>query len=216
MSDLAIQQWPLPYVDQLQARPREAVTLVVIHCTELPDLAMAREFGERILYAETGTGNSGHYYIDRDGRIHEFVPVTRIAHHTRGYNPQSVGIELVNTRPLSGLARFAPPADDRAVHGRADRGVARTALAAAIATAEPARDRRARGSGHRRSRRQRRRQRTRSAQARPGPAVSLAASAARHWRSTAARRGAGGARQRTVARPPCSAVSSAPCPEHPR
>ncbi len=96
MSDIAVQHWPLPYIDQLEARPREAITLVVIHCTELPDLAMAREFGERILYTETGTGNSGHYYIDRDGRIHEFAPVTRIAHHTRGYNPQSVGIELVN------------------------------------------------------------------------------------------------------------------------
>jgi len=97
MSDIAIQEWLLPYVDQLQARPRESITLVVIHCTELPDLAMAREFGERILYAESGTGNSGHYYIDRDGGIHEFVPITRVAHHTRGYNPQSVGIELVNS-----------------------------------------------------------------------------------------------------------------------
>jgi N-acetylmuramoyl-L-alanine amidase len=96
MSDIAIQEWPLPYVDRLETRPREAVTLVVIHCTELPDLAMAREYGERVLYAESGAGNSGHYYIDRDGRIHEFVPVTRVAHHTRGYNPQSVGIELVN------------------------------------------------------------------------------------------------------------------------
>lgn len=96
MVDLAIHDWSLPYVDALTAREREAVTLVVIHCTELPDLATAREYGERILYAESGTGNSGHFYIDRDGRVHEFVPVTRIANHTRGYNPQSVGIELVN------------------------------------------------------------------------------------------------------------------------
>ncbi len=97
MADLAIHDWPLPYVDALTARPREAVTLVVIHCTGLPDLAMAREYGERILYVESGTGNAGHFYIDRDGRVHEFVPVTRVANHTRGYNPQSVGIELVNT-----------------------------------------------------------------------------------------------------------------------
>lgn len=96
MAELAIHDWPLPYVDALAERPRAAITLVVIHCTELPDLATAREYGERILYAESGTGNAGHFYIDRDGRVHEFVPVTRVAHHTRGYNPQSVGIELVN------------------------------------------------------------------------------------------------------------------------
>jgi N-acetylmuramoyl-L-alanine amidase len=96
VTDVVIHDWPLPYVEALASRPRDAVTLVVIHCTELPDLATAREYGERILYADSGTGNSGHFYIDRDGRVHEFVPVTRVAHHTRGYNPQSVGIELVN------------------------------------------------------------------------------------------------------------------------
>lgn len=93
----AIDTWPLPYVEHLQARSPETVTLVVIHCTELPDLALAREYGEKILYVDTGTGNSGHYYIDRNGRIYEFVPVNRVAHHTRGYNTQSVGIELINT-----------------------------------------------------------------------------------------------------------------------
>ena len=69
---------------------------MVIHCTELPDLAMARHYGERILHA-SGTGNSGHYYIDRDGSVHVYVRPDRIAHHVRGYNPRSVGIELVNT-----------------------------------------------------------------------------------------------------------------------
>lgn len=88
---------PLHYAASLAARPLADIDLVVVHCTELPDLAMAREFGERVLYAESGTGNSGHYYIDRDGRIVEFVPPERVAHHTRGFNPRSVGIELVNT-----------------------------------------------------------------------------------------------------------------------
>lgn len=96
MDALAINAWSLPYVEQLAAREVAAITLVVVHCTELPDLATAREFGERILYADTGTGNSGHFYIDRDGGVHEFVPVTRVANHTRGFNLQSVGIELVN------------------------------------------------------------------------------------------------------------------------
>ncbi len=87
---------PLPYAAALTVRPLDAIDLVVIHCTELPDLAMAREFGERVLYADSGTGNSGHYYIDRDGDIVEFVDPSHVAHHTRGYNPRSVGIELVN------------------------------------------------------------------------------------------------------------------------
>jgi len=86
---------PLPYVHLLPERPASAVEMVVIHCTELPDLAMAREYGERVLY-ESGAGASGHYYIDRDGSIHRYVPGTRVAHHVRGHNPNSIGIELVN------------------------------------------------------------------------------------------------------------------------
>lgn len=87
---------PLPYVDLLTARAATDITLAVIHCTELPDLATARAYGERVLY-DSGTGASGHWYIDRDGAIVEYVPPTRVAHHVRGYNAQSVGIELVNT-----------------------------------------------------------------------------------------------------------------------
>ena len=88
--------WPLPYEQRLPLRDAGEIDLVVIHCTELPDMAMAREYGERVLY-ESGVGNSGHYYIDRDGSVHCFVQATRVAHHTRGYNPRSVGIEIVNT-----------------------------------------------------------------------------------------------------------------------
>jgi N-acetylmuramoyl-L-alanine amidase len=95
MPMLTIHDQPLPYIEKLPERPASAVTLVVIHCTELPDLATAREYGEKVLY-ESGAGNSGHYYIDRDGAIYRYVPGTRIANHVRGYNPQSIGIELVN------------------------------------------------------------------------------------------------------------------------
>ena len=87
----------LPYATRLQARATDAIDLVVIHCTELPDLPMARRFGEQVHYADSQTGNSGHFYVDRDGALHQYVPVDRIAHHTRGYNARSVGIELVNT-----------------------------------------------------------------------------------------------------------------------
>lgn len=95
MPTLIIHDQPLPYVAKLPERLASTVTLVVIHCTELPDLATAREYGERVLY-DAGTGNSGHYYIDRDGSVYRYVPGTRVAHHVRGYNPPSIGIELVN------------------------------------------------------------------------------------------------------------------------
>jgi N-acetylmuramoyl-L-alanine amidase len=95
-NSLPVHPWPLPYESKLPARPAEQIDLVVIHCTELPDLAIAREYGERALY-ESGAGNSGHYYIDRDGATHCFVEPGRVAHHTRGYNPRSIGIEIVNT-----------------------------------------------------------------------------------------------------------------------
>src|SRR3546814_597311 len=87
---------PLAYEDRLDARPLSQVDLVVIHCTELPDLAIAREYGERVLHTGSGTGNSGHYYVDRNGDCHRFVAPDRVAHHVRGYNPRPIGIELVN------------------------------------------------------------------------------------------------------------------------
>lgn len=90
-----IHDQPLPYVDILPGRPVDAVELVVIHCTELPDLAMAREYGEKVLHA-SGAGNSGHYYVDRDGAVYRYVPGTRVANHVRGHNANSIGIELVN------------------------------------------------------------------------------------------------------------------------
>ena len=93
----AIKLQHLPYVGRLERRAVEDIDLVVIHCTELPDMAMAREYGERILYPEAGTGAAGHWYVDRDGAITEYVPADRVAHHVRGWNPRSVGIELVNT-----------------------------------------------------------------------------------------------------------------------
>lgn len=96
MPALAIVDWPLPYEERLATRPSSAIDLVVIHCTELPDMAMAREFGERIHYAGSQTGNSGHYYIDTDGRVTRFVADVRVANHTFGYNPRSIGIEIVN------------------------------------------------------------------------------------------------------------------------
>ncbi len=95
-ADLAIHDWPLSYEARLERRALADVDLVVIHCTELPDMAMAREFGERIRYERSQTGNSGHYYIDFDGSVHRFVSDDRVAQHTYGYNPRSIGIEIAN------------------------------------------------------------------------------------------------------------------------
>ena len=94
---LKIRQCPLSYVQRLDNRRTENINLVVVHCTELPDLAMARVYGEKVHYPDSQTGNSGHFYIDRDGSIEQWVPLARVAHHVRGFNPQSIGIELVNT-----------------------------------------------------------------------------------------------------------------------
>lgn len=107
MTRLTIHSNPLPYASSLQAREPACIELAVIHCTELPDLASAREFGERILYPDSATGNCGHYYIERSGRIEEWVPPQRVAHHVRGYNARSVGIELIN------LGRFPDWFDSR-------------------------------------------------------------------------------------------------------
>jgi len=87
---------PLSYVESLEARSLDSIELVVIHATELPDLAMARDYGERIHYPVSGTGNSGHFYIDRDGSIEQWLPLDRVAHHVAGHNAHSIGIELVN------------------------------------------------------------------------------------------------------------------------
>ena len=86
---------PLPYESLLPLRATGTLDTVVVHCTELPDLAMARAYGEKALYS-SGTGNSGHYYIDRDGSVLQYVAPDRIAHHVRGLNDRSLGIELVN------------------------------------------------------------------------------------------------------------------------
>lgn len=92
---LSIKDWHLPYVGQLAERATADVDLAVMHCTELPNLAEARHYGEQVCHP-SGTGNSGHYYIDRDGSVHCFVPPLRVAHHVRNFNQRSIGIELVN------------------------------------------------------------------------------------------------------------------------
>lgn len=94
--ELRIVKELLPYNHKLAARSLNDLDLVVIHCTELPSLEMAREYGEQIVYEESGTGNSGHFYIDLDGSLFQWIELERVAHHVRGMNERSIGIELVN------------------------------------------------------------------------------------------------------------------------
>ncbi len=96
IADLPLNQRWLSYNEQLDRRDLNDIELVVIHATELPDLAMAREYGERVHYPDSGTGNSGHFYIDRDGSIEQWVALDRVAHHVADHNVNSIGIELVN------------------------------------------------------------------------------------------------------------------------
>jgi N-acetylmuramoyl-L-alanine amidase len=102
-----IHAWPISYEARLEARDAADIDLVVIHCTELPDLARAREFAERIQHPGSQTGNCGHLYVDRDGTPHRFVADTRVAHHCHAWNAHSIGIELVN------LGRFPDWRDSR-------------------------------------------------------------------------------------------------------
>ena len=87
---------PLFYQERLVLRSPNEIDTIVIHCTELPNLHLAREFGQRIHHQDTQTGNSGHFYIDRDGTIEQFVDPKYVAHHVIGKNASTIGIELVN------------------------------------------------------------------------------------------------------------------------
>lgn len=93
---MKIQDQLLPYNDHLELRDTRTLQMIVLHCTELSDLKEARQYGERILYEDNGTGNSGHFYIDRDGTVYRYVMEDRIAHHVVGHNRNSIGIEIVN------------------------------------------------------------------------------------------------------------------------
>lgn len=91
-----INDWLVSYATRLEFRALADIDLVIMHCTELPDMQMAREYAERIQHAGPQTGNCGHRYIDRDGTQHRFVPLERVAHHCHDWNTRSIGIELVN------------------------------------------------------------------------------------------------------------------------
>lgn len=91
-----INDWPVSYAARLDVRAIADIDLVIMHCTELPDMTLAREYAERMHHIDSQTGNCGHLYVDRDGALHRFVPLTHVAHHCHDWNARSLGIELVN------------------------------------------------------------------------------------------------------------------------
>ncbi len=93
---LDIKRTPLSYESKLQRRDTAQLSTIVIHCTELESIDQAREFGERIQHQSSQTGNSGHFYIGKDGAVYEFVSPQYVAHHVVGQNEHSIGIELDN------------------------------------------------------------------------------------------------------------------------
>ncbi len=86
----------IPTISGLESRSLNEINAIVIHATELPTLAKARQFAEEIHYLGSQTGNSGHFYIDTDGSVECWVTPERVAHHVKGYNRPSIGIELVH------------------------------------------------------------------------------------------------------------------------
>jgi N-acetylmuramoyl-L-alanine amidase len=91
-----IDRQAVSYETRLAARELVEIDLVVIHCTELPDMAMARHYAEQIQYPGNQTGACGHYYIDQAGALTQYVAPSRVAHHCVGFNERSLGIELDN------------------------------------------------------------------------------------------------------------------------
>lgn len=76
--EVDIIDYPLPYVQNLPVRNTSTIDLIIIHFTEECDLQKAMEVMSMARY-DDGTGNSGHFIIDRNGTIYRNVPVERIA-----------------------------------------------------------------------------------------------------------------------------------------
>lgn len=80
----------------------QTVRQVVIHATGGPDCDPLRRFRGGTLdgivahFLRHQGRISIHYIIGRDGEVVRMVPESMVAHHARGQNADSVGIELVN------------------------------------------------------------------------------------------------------------------------
>lgn len=80
----------------------QPVRQVVIHATGGPDCNPSRQFRGGTLdgivthFLRSQGKISIHYLIGRDGEMVRMVPEAMVAHHVRGQNRDSIGIELIN------------------------------------------------------------------------------------------------------------------------
>jgi len=80
----------------------EPIQHIVIHATGGPDCNAKRSFRSGTLagiiqyFTDNQHRISIHYIIDRNGDVVRMVPEQQIAHHVRGHNANSIGIELIN------------------------------------------------------------------------------------------------------------------------
>lgn len=89
-SGVTIVAGDLPWSGSLPQRELAEITAVVLHATETPDLAAARQIAMQSV-GQNGVGLCGHLYIDRDGTCVRFVALNRIANHVCGHNRRTIG-----------------------------------------------------------------------------------------------------------------------------
>ncbi|MBT3218644.1 MAG: N-acetylmuramoyl-L-alanine amidase [Proteobacteria bacterium] len=94
---------PVDRVVSVVGAPRaQPIDIVVLHSTGGPDCDPRFAFRTSALdsmvnyFANRNDGISIHYVIGRDGTVVSMVPETQVAHHVRGANNRSIGIEMIN------------------------------------------------------------------------------------------------------------------------
>ena len=103
---------PAPSPNHDARPPGQAVDILVLHYTGMPDAAGALE-----RLCDPAAKVSSHYMIDEDGTIYALVPEDRRAWHAgvshwagaSDVNARSIGIELVNPGPGPDARPFAEP-----------------------------------------------------------------------------------------------------------
>lgn len=69
------------------------INMIVIHCTaSRPDQHITVEMLDQMHKARGWKGIGYHYYITRDGQLHQGRPEEEIGAHARHYNQYSIGI----------------------------------------------------------------------------------------------------------------------------
>ena len=85
------------------------IDLIVIHCTaSRPDQHISAELLNQMHKARGWKGTGYHYYITRDGQLHQCRPDEEVGAHARHYNAHSIGICYEG-----GLDEKGRPADTR-------------------------------------------------------------------------------------------------------